>query len=1255
MGISSIFKRSKTSLQASEQSLQDYTAREPQRPRHIKRRPTASSGSNSESGHQQQQQRQQKAADSQRNSKPARSTPGSTGTYKPGKKTARVPSFGSSSSSSSSSEDGDLPTPEKSIDETYGSYRSRSNKRAEPPSAVRTRFEASTSSGSASNPRVKQAENDMFGLFRLTTPPLESAAPQPADLDPFEDSPPLRSFSNFEDPVYIPPPTLVATLFDDYGAVGEVLERTSTSRPSNSAPARGGAAHTSSTAAGSRAAPAAGNAQTAGSGSLDFLSEFNATYSYLFGSLPSESVTPGHASAADADSYGVAGVSGRGSKKQHETAAANGGLLSPSSTGAGEKLNKKAEAEGSDNGNGGESDSDGDDASSSGDSDGNADDATAERELEEERRKEEDRKAAELRNRRREQIKQQVAFERMKERHRRQYPGQPPAGTASGGVARWQKESVAAAAAAVAASPGNGAAVNASLYGQNALYSSNATINRSHAQGTGPQASGGNQGIVAASGASGGIYSNMHINASMPNIGYTSDPHFGAGNLSAQFPSMQKPPALHVDTSAAMRAAGVNGHLYNGYNSLPLSAQVPGTNYHASPQQNSFTHIQQQMQMQMHLQMQKQQQQQQIQAVAENPMHQAHPVKLAPASKTPRNPYLSDASDSDDNASDMSSELDSDISSIGSSDISLDQPLSEATATFEVPVPQTPEPQPVVLPRSSMAGTRVSRSMSQPALKINSGSDARAGESDASSDTSAKSQSSSRRRVRFHETVSVVINTRNSVNEDDLEQGTYDSENDSSNASIDFQPGVDNESTTSARSSAASGMGTRGYSQDEAFDSGNGYSTSRYQLPSAFATSSIAGVQWYDGDSTTVTNSKDSSGVSSRNISPDGTRSRKQRPPKHRIVTQPLRDREAEREQQKLKHARKAESGSSPTESVSGAKQVAGIRSPATPPKASSSSSPSVSESPTATEGTSTPPIDPVAEARRALLGHYNVPNPEMPIGKNIPRSSAVNKQAPVVRTSSVKVIQPPSFARAKPKSKSKSSSTSYSRKSFSDRYQAKAATSEPADAHKESSAQPAAASQARGGNNAALNFDDSREFNFSNVLQNYSIASFDVTKDSDGGVRIRYSDHNTTANNDSASSSSDEDDVPLSSIARSKSEPGVHPPRHSADNHLVLLSADGGDRTRSYDSDNAGNAPDAATKISRRFFGKNQPRIPAPQTAAKTAHARAPNSSPSAKTDGPVPKTEGMRSLSMDAGSRQLAGPLDGGKRRFGRWGTFF
>ncbi|KAJ2896556.1 hypothetical protein GGI21_005033, partial [Coemansia aciculifera] len=484
------------------------------------------------------------------------------------------------------------------------------------------------------------------------------------------DSPPPRPLTDFEDPVYIPPLTLAATLVDDYGAMGA---------GSNSA-TNSATVATASTFSRSFTAP---------SNSLDLLSDFTASYNYLFGTLPSDT---GMLSPASTQGAGVASST---------IATANIPDI---------KIKEKEEEE--------EEEEEEEDVVSSKPSSISEDSALL-RELDEERRKEDERKAAEQRNRRRELIKQQVAFERMKERHRRQYPGQQQQQqqvvSAHNSVARWQKESA-----------------------------SNAAINRGYAQALPPHHASNHPHVAASS------FANLQANASMPNMAYMHK-HQG-------FPL--------IDTHGAR--AGMSGDHHSasfaGYVPPPVSAP-PAT-------------------------------------------LSAHPVKLASMPQPTKNPYLSDSSD--DN---VDADSDSDLTSIGSSDISCEP----STAPLSI--------------ISGGSSSKVPRSVSQPILA--------SGGSDTSSDTSAKSQSSSTRRVRFHETVSVVFNTRHTVGGEDLEPDAHESDNDSSNASIDL----------SVNSVAANANGV--CSSDEAFDGSNAYSHSRYQIPPTLISVQSEAVQWYDEESTT--------------------------------------------------------------------------------------------------------------------------------------------------------------------------------------------------------------------------------------------------------------------------------------------------------------------------------------------------------------------------------------------------------------------
>ncbi|KAJ1725001.1 hypothetical protein LPJ53_000790 [Coemansia erecta] len=1227
-----MFKRSKPSSVDLLQNDRPDPGKDSQRPRHIKRRPTTSDGSYNEKKQHQQQQQQKKTPSGpdpapRKNGRVPPAAPANdahAGKPKAGRVVSESRAHRSSrkfiqpTSLESASDVDDLPTPERSIDENYGSYYSRNSKKGHPRSA---------SKGVPATPQSKKADDSLLGLYRLTTPPLDSRAQQP-ELDPFEDSPPPRPLTDFEDPVYIPPLTLAATLVDDYGMAdiggfGSSPVSNATGSTVRNTRGSGGASvpAVSRTSTAATVTPSASGTK-AGTGNADFLSDFNATYNYFFGSLPSDAVT---STLVTSDS---------GARAAPNTTS-RGGMLSPMSTDAVRKPLKDNEGENSAN----ESESDGSDSSSSSsgsDSDAEADNANseAEREQEEERRKEEERKAAELRTRRREQLKQQVAFERMKERHRRQYPSQST-GAAPNNIARWQKESA------------NAVGLTASTYGQTTLNSSHATINRGYAQG--PQA----QTPTAAAHGSGG-YSGLHTNASMPNIGYSTEGQYAGGGSAVQAASVQRQGAqpqhqpLLIDTSGASRAVAINGYHHNGYGSLPHSAQASSGGYPPLPHQNSF--------LQMHMQ------HQQMQPVADSSVPSTHPVKLAMTPKSSKNPYLSDSSN--DDASDTNSHLDSDdLSSIGSSDISCDAPPAE-DAPAKTPVgPVSPS---AAHKMGGVSGVPISRSISQPAMPRSSTGGSQTAASDSSSETSVKSQSSSKRRVRFHETVSVVFSARNSTTEDDVTNSMYDSGDDSSNASVDLNPRTVHSAIDASTRSA--GSGSAGYSQDEAFDDAGGFSHSRYQLPPTFTAPVGNGVQWYDGDSTTVTNSKVSSSVSSRNISPDGAKSRKQKP-KQRFETEPLRDHEAEREQQRaLRQASKAEAL---------AKQASNQRPMLTPPKQtqgarlaandtlSSTDSTSTASASTAVASTATTslPVDPVTEARRALLGHYNVPNPSMPIGNGIPRSNSTTSS--FARASSVKVLQPQSFARAKSKPSKTKTAPSSSRKSFSERNAHKVDTPSTADTSKNLASSTPPSSQTPSlpqfQSKAAKRPEDiegSQEFNFTNVLQNFSIASFEVGKDKEGGTHIRYSNRDTAASDDD---SSDGDDLPLSRIVRSKSEPGTIPPRHSADDYMSRMGASAGSKdggSRSYDSDNIGDASEGATgngapKNGRRFFGRNHH---SSNTGKKVLMRN--STAPVVKSgdSSPLHLSE-MRSQSMDAGTRHAqssAAAINGGKSRFSRFISF-
>ncbi|KAJ2413117.1 hypothetical protein GGI10_003269 [Coemansia sp. RSA 2530] len=1105
MGISAIFKRPKATSSSSQMSTDD-SIKDGQRPRHIKRRPTASGNRSSEE-----------------RMNPAATAAASKGA---GKGTARIASHASSTPGI-----GKLPTPEGSLNESQDVSRAR----------------VSTTKGIVAPvalPARSQLDSDMFGLYRLTTPPLDSAVPQLREIDPFEDSPPPRPLTDFEDPVYMPPLTLAATLVDDYGTMGGgVAQAGSSSATNSSAFATTTVRATASTFA---------RPSTVATGSLDLLSEFNASYNYLFGTLPSDSALTANAFDSGASDLlgrplatSPAGAAVTPSRPDAKTARlADTGMLSPISTQTAGSGGLSASVQ--------EDESASEDDAVSQDSSSPSEDSEVVRELEEERRKEEERKAAEQRNRRRELIKQQVAFERMKERHRRQYPGQQQPVSTHSSVARWQKES-----ANAVAQPQQ----------QQAMYASNGAINRGYSQALPPH-----QPHVGPHGTIGGSapYTNLPTSASMSNIAFMAESQ-NAGLASSQFATLPRSKnqgfPLIADTFTARAGQTARQHSAE-HHSAPFPGFAPADGY----------------------QMQQQLQPLQLQA----PVLSAHPVKLASVPQRAKNPYLSDSSDDDnDDGGSETDEADSDdMTSIGSSDISCDPPLQQ----------REPDTVPLGITSGSI---RTPRSVSQPIIS--------AGGSDSSSDTSAKSQSSSTRRVRFHETVSVVFNTRHTVSGEDLEeQDAHESDNDSSNASVDLN--------ATSSSGANSGLSLVGGSSDEAFDGSNAYSYSRYQIPPTLIPTQSDSVQWYDEESTTVANSKDTSGYSSRNISPDGAKRQSQRP-KHRIETQPLRDREAERELRK--QAQGARQRPRPTPPRQTLIQVTPPTTNDSQPPQAPVSAPTVASAPAPApasvaepeSNSQKPPVDRMAEARRALLGHYNVPNPELPIGNSIPRSGTATTTT-FARTSSVKVLQPPSFAR--PKQRPAASNPQLNIRSVSEH--------KPTE-RKPQSETTAYATQPQ--NPAPATTKDGSDTKANSALRNFSLSAIDTS------AMTRFGGDND----------SDGDDVPLSAFTRSRSEPMSNLPRRSTDDYLSRQVA----TSNNYDSDsNAVAADKSAAKgaNSRRFFGRNQADI----SGNPIVRSNTQSSVSMAKVEEQVAAFEQMRSLSMDVAPRQSAE-----KRRFGRWGNFF
>ncbi|KAI7833457.1 hypothetical protein BX661DRAFT_178420 [Kickxella alabastrina] len=966
---------------------------------------------------------------------------------------------------------------------------------------------------------------------------------------------------------------------------------------------------------------------TPNSGSLNFMDDFNATYSFFFGASTLDSMNlapevtvsgtgPRAHAAPDIDPHAYSQSHGTGTK---------GGLPSPVNTDTASKSSSEEEvgAEDSDNRN-----------STSSDADSTASDTVAQRELEENRRKEEERKAADQRNRRREQMKQQVAFERMKERHRRQFPGQMPA--APNNAVRLQKD--------IPSSVG----IPAHTFSQNSLYSGAAANSYSHTQGGATQTQTINKGHMGAHGGSvpNAVYLNLQSNVSMPNVGYSTEAQIAGGNVPTQFPPTQRSALhhaqqqlpLHVDpTGAASWAVGAHGYPYPGYNSLLHPSQISRGNYQSLPAQSIF--VQAQAQTQLPTQQQQQQQQQQ------QPAMSAHPVKLANIPKSNRNPYLSDSSDEDngDGASDTTSQHDSDEAlSICSSDISYDPASARLVATFQ-PTESTVLPTAVLMTKSTDGRAQIYHSGPQPLPKHASNASAQAVGNDDLSDTSAGSLPSSKRRVRFRETVSVVINIRNSISEEGLHHDAYDSESSSNTtASIMLRSSLSNSANKVSAKPATLGSGTSAYSQDDAFDDGNGFDHLRYQLPTTLVLCPSADMQWCNDELVAAANSKESSNGSSQNVLPNAARGCRRRL-KHRIETHPLRDREAEREQQHQQRMAGAM-----------AKQAPGQRPHLIYKIPQQTPSSRTKRMPAGTDTNVLPSVDLVAEARRALMGHYNVPNPSMPIGNNIPRSKSSSSSIP--RPSSVKVAQPPSHAYQmstlipEPRQKQKTASSPKSRESPVNNAQIDRSTGKAAGAP--SASHPAQVQKSPPKQKAGL--ESSLKPELRNIMQNIAMASFEATPEKPTVEKLCKSVPETTAHSDSSGRGIeiDTDDIPLSSIARSKSEPVANPPCYSDDRYSTRNIVDGTDLACSYAL--TGSVDAAATSVSkgsRYLFGR------ARTTADKKVTAR--DSFGNSKLDEQMGGVV-TRSFSMDGDIRneiQIQALSTNGsiKRRLGRWGNFF
>ncbi|KAJ2855323.1 hypothetical protein GGI22_004176, partial [Coemansia erecta] len=1017
------------------------------------------------------------------------------------------------------------------------------------------------------------------------------------------------------DPVYIPPLTLATTLVDEYGVAGATLGNNNPpySLTSNSAAAPATlsaatrSAHDPGEVYSGRARSTAGLQPD--SKPQDFLSEFNATYNYIFGSPPSETVLESQTSQVTQDN----------------------GLLSPSSiTRAPLKGWPKADSAASE-------DEDyatamGSDDSSSSDEGGNsaADrNSVHEKELEEERRKDEERKAAELRSRRREMIKQQVAFERMKERHRRQYPGQQPAAGPHNSIMRWQKESARAVGTISSMQLANGAARN-----QGALHTSNSTINKGgHASGV-PQSpnqqpfgsgmAGGQRGDIASGAIPGRLLrASAHANSSMPNMAAYSL-QFQQQQQIAQLyehvqPGIQQPAQDIVPGQLASGTVGYvpgspqNAHALNGNH--PAMVMPPGS-----------------------------------QALISNTSHElaenvsSHPVKLASVPKRAKNYYLSDSSDDGDDAS-SNSDLSNDDSD-GSGDISSME-SSAISCGAGAPIP-----------------AHAARLPSNSSAKENAAVLHKVALSDSSSDASAKSQASSKRRVRFHDTVSVVFNTRRSAAGEDTECGAYGSDSNSSDASVGLSIGnkkgqqagpPSSKASTHAHSTANTKVST-----DDAFDGEDAMNHTRYHIP-AYTTpvKKNGSALWLDGDATTVNSSKSSSAESIRNISPDGAKSRSRRSV-HRFKTEPLRDREAEREQQEQK--RQHENSKTSNNAAGSGPNSTPLRDSnhdamATIAKADVNTSSAVFSC--ATEPAN-PAVDHVAEARRALLGHYHAPGSLFPVGAGIPRSVGTRP----AYTSSVKVLGPQSFSRPK-KSYSKSGTLASSEKSV-ERSRSFVGRQSKSQSQKKTVDNPAEDTKQKAADAPRADPNSSREFELGNVLQNFSISSFEVRKDKDGGMHIHYSDKSNNTGTGTTSSKareangdndSDGDELPLSAIVRSMSEPTKYMSGRPSEESNAYRSEMGKDKRKKeyvFEERLAGsgeNSNNSSPKVATLLFGrssidKSRQVLVRNQSAAKgktgVAHA--------------IKHEEVARSVSMDGGV--CIPPTQDraeGKRRFTRLGAFF
>ncbi|KAJ1937942.1 hypothetical protein FBU59_004601, partial [Linderina macrospora] len=493
---------------------------------------------------------------------------------------------------------------------------------------------------------------------------------------------------------------------------------------------------------------------------MDLLSEFNSTYNYLFGTLPSDTVaTPHNVSTLSDSQFNAAATAAAPTvlprlvqNNGGSTAPGLGALLSPISDN-GRKNNQKNARGNADKGNT-RSDSDygssadekvgNDSTSESGASESDTDSASSEAQREKERRREEEeRKAAEQRSRRREQLKQQVAFERMKERHRRQVVS-PKSGPKT--IARWQQDASMSAVIGSGFGSGNDTFPSVqSAIAQDALHASSGTINRGYMAGV-IQHSASNQGYAVPGGglAAHGLYSNTLANASLPNIGANfQDAQFAANQTLAhgtplspqRLPAMDPSLAANYSHVSGQQIQQVNGAYYMALGAVsgPLSPQQVSSVATPLPPAS----------------------------VQQGPP--AYPVKLASVVKKPKNLYLSDSSEDDNETSSLSGSDSNTGSNTDSIDFEYDAP-DAAAARSDKAGSKAANPARVATDcgesgfTSSDSGViDVSRKGSRVMLADDDRTDDRtvvrdSSSSDALSDLSSNSQSSSKRQVRFNET-----------------------------------------------------------------------------------------------------------------------------------------------------------------------------------------------------------------------------------------------------------------------------------------------------------------------------------------------------------------------------------------------------------------------------------------------------------------------------------------------------------------------